>query len=106
MSHRAGQPALRNTSMAIHGYLACSWIIRKLEKQNPYWIPGTQHGYHAYTYGWLAGELVRRVDSKRRSAGQFIRDEISEQTQSEFYIGLPAEHEYRVSPIVLKPEKR
>ena len=65
-----------------------------------------QHGYHAYTYGWLAGELVRRVDPKRRSIGQFIRDEILEQTQSEFYIGLPAEYECRVSPSVLKPVKK
>jgi len=107
MSHRAGQPALRNTSMSIHEYLDWHSIIHKLEEQEPYWVPGTQHGYHAYTYGWLAGELVRRVDTKQRTLGQFIRDEIAQQTQSEFYIGLPEEYEYHVSPIVSKPfEKR
>ncbi|CAF4564229.1 unnamed protein product, partial [Rotaria socialis] len=61
MSHRAGLPALRNSNLSTHEYLDWYSVIHKLEKQNPYWVPGTQHGYHAYTYGWLAGELVRRV---------------------------------------------
>ncbi|CAF1373742.1 unnamed protein product [Rotaria sp. Silwood1] len=102
MSHRAGLPALRNTNLSIHEYLNWCSVIDKLEKQEPYWIPGTQHGYHPYTYGWLAGELVRRVDIQKRTLGQFVTDEIAKQTQSEFYIGLPEENEHRVSPIVIK----
>ncbi|CAF1364349.1 unnamed protein product, partial [Rotaria sordida] len=102
MSHRAGLPALRNTNRSLHEYLDWYSVIHKLEKQEPYWVPGTQHGYHAYTYGWLAGELVRRVDIKQRTLGQFIRSEIAKQTQSEFYIGLPEQYEPRVSPIVIK----
>ncbi|CAM4843354.1 unnamed protein product [Rotaria magnacalcarata] len=102
MSHRAGLPALRNSNLSTHEYLDWYSVIHKLEKQKPYWVPGTQHGYHAYTYGWLAGELVRRVDIKKRTLGQFIRDEIAKPTQSEFYIGLPENNENRVSPIVTK----
>ncbi|CAF5015401.1 unnamed protein product, partial [Rotaria sp. Silwood1] len=45
------------------------------------------------------GELVRRVDPKKRTFGQFVRDEIANPLQIEFYIGLPSEPEYRVSPI-------
>ncbi|CAF4436386.1 unnamed protein product, partial [Didymodactylos carnosus] len=37
-----------------------------LAKQKPFWEPGTAHGYHAVTFGWLAGELIRRVDPKKR----------------------------------------
>ncbi|CAF3611081.1 unnamed protein product, partial [Rotaria sp. Silwood2] len=102
MPHRAGLPALRNSNMSIREYLDWYSVIYKLEKQEPYWVPGTQHGYHAYTYGWLAGELVRRVDIKKRTLGQFITDEIAKPTQSEFYIGLPGDYESRVSPIVTK----
>ncbi|CAF4644655.1 unnamed protein product [Rotaria socialis] len=102
MSHRAGLPALRNSNLSTHEYLDWYSVIHKLEKQKPYWVPGTQHGYHAYTYGWLAGELVQRVDIKKRTLGQFIRDEIAKPTQSEFYIGLPENYENRVSPIVTK----
>ena len=63
-------------------------------------IPGTTHGYHAVTYGWLVGELVRRVDPKKRSFGQFIKDEIATRTETEFYIGLPPNIHYRLSPVV------
>ncbi|CAF1380268.1 unnamed protein product [Didymodactylos carnosus] len=106
MSHRAGLPVLSNTNMSVDDYLDWYSMIHALEKHRPYWVPGTQHGYHALTYGWLAGELVRRVDTKQRTLGQFIRDEISKQTQSEFYIGLPEEYERRVSPLVMKPSEQ
>lgn len=102
MSHRAGLPAVRNSNRSVDEYLDWYALIHKLEKQEPYWIPGTQHGYHAFTYGWLVGELIRRVDKKQRTVGQFIRDEIARQTQSEFYIGLPEKYEHRVSPFVSK----
>ncbi|CAF1640224.1 unnamed protein product, partial [Didymodactylos carnosus] len=79
-------------------------MIHTLEQQQPLWTPGTVHGYHAVTYGWLAGELVRRTDPKKRSLGQFIKDEIASRTQIEFYIGLPPEIQYRVSPVVPYPD--
>ena len=46
-----------------------------LEQQAPVWEPGTQHGYHATTFGWLVGEVVRRVSGK--SVGAFVRDELA-----------------------------
>ncbi|CAF4668267.1 unnamed protein product, partial [Didymodactylos carnosus] len=73
-----------------------------LAKQKPFWEPGTAHGYHAVTFGWLAGELIRRVDPKKRSVGEFVLNEIAKPMNSEFYIGLPEDKDHRVSPLERK----
>jgi CubicO group peptidase (beta-lactamase class C family) len=99
LSHRAGLPLV---SSEVEQYLTwMNWtaMIHTLEQEKPLWQPGTAHGYHSMTYGWLAGELVRRVDPKKRSLGQFIQDEIMNPIQIEFYIGLPSKHRHRVSPV-------
>lgn len=98
LSHRAGLPDI---STPLEQYVNWTAMIEHLEKQEPVWPPGSGHGYHALTYGWLAGELVRRVDPKKRSFGQFIQEEISNPIMLEFYIGLPVEHEFRVSAVEL-----
>lgn len=50
----------------------------KFENQKPIWTPGTRTGYHVMTFGWLVDQLIRRIDPKHRSVGQFFRDEIGE----------------------------
>ncbi|CAF1092394.1 unnamed protein product [Didymodactylos carnosus] len=97
MSHRAGLPDVNAT---VKEWVNWKTMIQLLEKEKPTWPPGTAHGYHTLTYGWLAGELVRRVDPKNRTLGQFIREEIATRTSTEFYFGLDNELEYRVSPLV------
>ena len=97
MSHRAGLPTVDGpTTMA----QALDWttITGLLAAQAPFWAPGTKHGYHALTYGWLAGELVRRVDG--RSLGTFFADEVAKPLGLEFFIGLPEALEPRVAPII------
>jgi len=81
---------------------ALDWsvITSRLASTAPRWEIGTKHGYHALTYGWLAGELVRRVDPTHRSIGRFVQDEIVARVSGEFWIGLPAELESRVSPMI------
>ena len=79
-------------------------VIHQLENSAPLWPPGSSSSYHALTYGWLAGELIRRVDPKKRSVGQFIQDELARPLNLEFYVGLPPEQEYRVSPLTLSEE--
>ncbi|CAF4067408.1 unnamed protein product [Rotaria sordida] len=98
MSHRAGLP---NISTPFEQFLNWTAMIHTLEQMTPLWSPGSAHGYHAFTYGWLAGELIRRVDPKKRSLGQFIREEMSDPINFEFFIGLPINQEYRVSPLEL-----
>jgi CubicO group peptidase (beta-lactamase class C family) len=81
---------------------ALDWntITAKTAAATPAWEIGTGHGYHAVTYGFLAGELIRRVDPKHRTPGQFIAEEIVAPLGVELWIGLPEHLEPRVSPII------
>jgi CubicO group peptidase (beta-lactamase class C family) len=60
-----------------------------LARQKPAWVPGTRHGYHMWSIGWYMSELIRRVDPKHRTLGQFLQDEIAEPLDLACYIGLP-----------------
>ena len=60
-----------------------------LARQKPAWEPGTRHGYHALTLGFYQSELLRRVDPKGRSLGQYFQDEIATPLGLTFYIRLP-----------------
>jgi len=60
-----------------------------LARQKPAYEPGTRHTYHALTLGFYQSELLRRVDPKGRSIGQYFRDEIATPLGIDFYIGLP-----------------
>ena len=62
-----------------------------LARQKPAWEPGTRQAYHALTLGFYEGELLRRVDPKQRSLGQFFQDEIASSLGEDVYIGLPEE---------------
>ena len=82
---------------------ALDWdtVAAALAAKEPEWPIGSAHGYHAVTYGWLAGELVRRVDG--RSLAAFVADEIVEPLGVELWIGLPESEEHRVSPLIRDP---
>lgn len=73
-------------------------VTAALAAKAPEWEIGRGHGYHALTYGWLAGELVRRVDG--RTLGTFVQEEIVQPLGVELWIGLPEEQEERVSPLL------
>ena len=97
MGHRAGLVTVDKT-LSLEEVLAWDPIVQALEVQEPFWEPGTAHGYHALTFGWLMGELIRRVDG--RGLGQFFADEIAQPLGLEFWIGLPEAQEARVSPMI------
>lgn len=97
LSHQGGLPWV-DEPLTLEEALAWDPMIAALERQEPVWEPGTQHGYHAVTYGYLVGEVVRRVDG--RSVGTFLREEIAEPLGLDLWIGLPAEQEPRVAPLV------
>lgn len=63
----------------------------------PAWPPGTKHGYHAVTYGWLVGELVRRVTG--RTIGRFFRDEVGDPLGLDTWIGTPDSARDRVAEV-------
>jgi CubicO group peptidase (beta-lactamase class C family) len=97
LSHRAGL-AWVDEPLTLEQALAWEPMIHALERQKPSWEPGTAHGYHAITYGYLVGEVVRRVSG--RSVGTYFREEIAEPLGLDFWIGLPEEHESRVAMLV------
>ncbi|MEN8695094.1 MAG: serine hydrolase domain-containing protein [Akkermansiaceae bacterium] len=72
-------------------------VIASLEKQEPKWRPG-EHGYHPRTIGFLADEIVRRVDG--RSLGDFFHEEIAKPKEIDFWIGLPESEHHRVAELV------
>jgi CubicO group peptidase (beta-lactamase class C family) len=97
LTHQAGLPTI-DAQLTRDEALAWEPVIHALEVQAPYWEPGVAHGYHAITYGHLVGEVVRRVDG--RSLGTFFHEEFAEPLGLEFWIGLPAELEPRVAPMI------
>ncbi|MFM8870810.1 MAG: serine hydrolase domain-containing protein [Actinomycetota bacterium] len=96
MSHQCGLYAV-DGPLTIEEALDWNTITARLAATEPRWPIGTAHGYHALTYGWLIGEVIRRVDG--RSPGRFVQEEIAGPLGVEMYIGLPAEHEPRVSDV-------
>jgi CubicO group peptidase (beta-lactamase class C family) len=77
------------------------WTVmtEALAAQAPWWTPGTEHGYHALTFGWLVGEVVRRVSG--RSIGAYFRDEIAGPLGADLWIGTPPEADARTAEIVM-----
>src|SRR5262245_9465984 len=96
LGHRAGLPYV-NGSIELAECLAWDPAVEALAAMEPLWEPGTAHGYHAVTYGWLVGEVVRRISG--RSLGRFFADEVAGPLGLEFWIGLPAEQQPRVAPL-------
>ena len=76
-------------------------MVELLAAQKPWWEPGTKSGYHTITFGYLLGELIRRITKK--SVGAFFREEIAEPLGADFYIGLPEEHDNRVADLIAPP---
>jgi CubicO group peptidase (beta-lactamase class C family) len=97
LSHQAGLPAV-DATLSPAEVQAWEPVVAALEAQQPFWEPGTAHGYHALTYGWLVGEVVRRITG--RTVGTFFAEEIAQPLGLEFWIGLPEEQEHRVSPVI------
>jgi CubicO group peptidase (beta-lactamase class C family) len=96
LGHRAGLPYV-NRSIELAECLAWEPAVEALAAMEPLWEPGTAHGYHAVTYGWLVGEVVRRISG--RSLGRFFADEVAGPLGLEFWIGLPPDQEPRVAPL-------
>ena len=72
-----------------------------LARQKPEWEPGERQGYHAITLGYYEGELLRRIDPRHRSLGQFFQDEIATPLGLDLYIRLPESiPDSRLAPLI------
>ncbi|MFG3112996.1 serine hydrolase domain-containing protein [Streptomyces sp. NPDC048197] len=97
LSHQAGLVAL-DQPVPLADALAWQPMADALAAQRPLWTPGTAHGYHGRTWGWLVGEVIRRVSG--RTPGRFFAEEVATPLSLDFFIGLPASERDRVSRMV------
>ena len=86
LSHRAGLPALDH-ALSMDEVLAWEPVIRAIEHQAPLWPPGTRYSYHTITFGWLIGEVIRRVSGT--GPGAFLRSELADPLALDVWIGAP-----------------
>jgi CubicO group peptidase (beta-lactamase class C family) len=96
LSHQVGLPYV-DADLSLEQVLAWDPVVEALAAQAPLWEPGTGHGYHAVTYGWLVGEVIRRITG--RSVGQFIADELTAPLGLDLWVGLPEEKQHLVAPL-------
>jgi CubicO group peptidase (beta-lactamase class C family) len=94
LSHRAGLAHCEG-EFTLDEVMAVEPVVRALAAQAPNWVPGAAHGYHARTYGWLTGEIVRRITGV--SLGTFFATELARPLGLDYYIGLPEALEPRVA---------
>ena len=87
LSHRAGLPAFRD-QVTVADAADPAAMAARLAAQPPEWEPGTAHGYHALTYGWLAGELVRRLSGQ--TVGEYLAEHIAGPHGLDLWLGATA----------------
>ena len=90
LAHQAGLPALREP-LPPGGMLDWELMTDRLARQEPFWAPGTRHGYHALTFGHLVGEVVRRVSGL--PLAEFFEKEVSGPLGLDFWLSLPEDLE-------------
>ena len=97
LTHQAGLPAVFRP---LPPGAALQWEVMTdaLAAQEPWWEPGAGHGYHVNTYGFLIGEVVRRITGK--SLGAYLRDEIAGPAGIDFFIGFGPELDARCADVI------
>jgi CubicO group peptidase (beta-lactamase class C family) len=96
LGHRSGLAAIREPLPpdALYDWSA---MTAALEAEAPWWTPGTAHGYHAMTLGWLLGEIVRRTTGK--TFGRWFADEIASPLDLDLHVGLSPADQARVADV-------
>ena len=100
LNHRAGLPAVHERLKA-ESYYDWNYMVGLLAAERPFWEPATRHGYHAITFGWLVGEVIRRITGK--SVGSYLRDELAGPLGLDCHIGLGAADDDRCAEIRQAP---
>jgi CubicO group peptidase (beta-lactamase class C family) len=103
MGHRSGVIGPR-TRLTPEETLDWDAVCAHIAKAEPWWQPGTAQGYHMVTFGFILGELVRRITG--RTLGQYLRTEIAEPLGIDVHIGLPEAEHHRCAAMVNKPHIR
>jgi CubicO group peptidase (beta-lactamase class C family) len=97
LCHKAGLAAV-DGELTLPDVLAWDPVVEAIATQAPNWEPGTAHGYHMRSFGWILGEVVRRTT--RRSLGRFFADEIARPLGLDCWIGLPEDELGRCARLI------
>jgi CubicO group peptidase (beta-lactamase class C family) len=97
LTHQAALPAI-SPALPIGAELRWNVMTDALAAQEPWWEPGARHGYHVNTFGFLIGEVVRRITGK--SLGTYLRDEIARPAGIDFFIGFGPELDARCAEVI------
>ena len=100
LSHQAGLPALRDFVPA-GGFYDWDDVVARLAAESPFWEPGTRHGYHALTWGFLVGEIIRRITGI--GVGEFLAQEVAGPLGLDLWVGLPESEHPRVARLLGPP---
>jgi CubicO group peptidase (beta-lactamase class C family) len=100
MAHQAGLPGFA-ARMAASDWFDWDVICGRLVAMAPMWKPGAASGYHPVTFGYLAGEIFRRIDG--RTMGRALREDIAEPLGLDLWIGLPDTEHHRCADVRRPP---
>jgi CubicO group peptidase (beta-lactamase class C family) len=102
MTHQAGLAEVEGR-FTLEQVAAGDPVVEALAKQAPQWPPRSRHGYHARSYGWLLGEIVRRVRGQR--FGAVLAREVAAPLglERDLFVGLPADQDARVATLIPSP---
>lgn len=103
LAHRSGVIGPRRR-LAAEEVLDWDRVCADIAAAEPWWPPGTAQGYHMVTFGFILGELLRRVTGS--TVGQFLRDNIAAPLSADVFIGLPADQHSRCADMINKPHIR
>lgn len=96
LNHRSGLSALKQ-EVPSHAIYDWATMIVALQEERPWWPPDSKQGYQAFTFGWLVGEVIRRVTGQ--SVGQYFREQIGDPLGINFFIGLQPEQLHAVADV-------
>ena len=97
LSHRAGLPAIRDR-LPDDAVYEWDTMTSALARHPPWWEPGTAHGYHVNTYGFLVGQVIRLVAGA--TVGRYLQENVAGPLDIDFYFGVPGSLESRVAPFL------
>ncbi|MFG2222462.1 serine hydrolase domain-containing protein [Streptomyces sp. NPDC048644] len=97
LGHRAGLPAL-DRALSFDDVVGWTPVIRAIEEQQPYWEPGEAYEYHGHVFGFLVGEVIRRITG--RTPGAYFREAIGDALGAQCWIGLPEDEVGRLARLV------
>ncbi|MGI9643462.1 MAG: serine hydrolase domain-containing protein [Acidimicrobiia bacterium] len=103
LTHQAGMHPVRSLVSSAQNLLDWEDMVARLAAAEPAWEPGTRSGYHALTYGWLVGEVIRRVTGL--SVNDAVQREIAEPLGVDgLFVGLPASERSRAADLLVSPK--